>query len=91
MNTAASSATKPKLSTSNNFTLPFWLLNFQELVGALTTSDEHREAETEILGKAVTVAKRRYNDNAVRGALVRKTIESSQMTVETPCLSGCRM
>jgi len=67
----------------NNFSLPFWLLNFQELVTALT-SEEHREAETEILGKAVTEAKRRYNDNAVRGALVRKTVDSSHMTVETP-------
>jgi DNA helicase HerA-like ATPase len=67
----------------NNFFLPFWLLNFQELMTALT-SEEHREAETEILGKAVTEAKRRYNDNAVRGALVRKTVDSSHMTVETP-------
>lgn len=67
----------------NNFSLPFWLLNFQELVKALT-SEEHREAETEILGKAVTEAKRRYNDNTARGALVRKTIDSSHMTVETP-------
>src|SRR6185503_9701461 len=40
--------------------------------------------ETEILGKAVTEAKRRYNDNTARGALVRKTIDSSHMTVETP-------
>lgn len=67
----------------NNFSLPFWLLNFQELVTALT-SDEHRDAETEILAKAITEAKRRYNDNAGRGALVRKTIDSSHMTVETP-------
>jgi hypothetical protein len=69
----------------NNFTLPFWLLNFQELTAALTTSDEHRDAETEILGEAVVYAKKRYNDHAVaRSALVRKAAEPSYLTVETP-------
>jgi hypothetical protein len=70
----------------NNFTLPFWLLNFQELTAALTTSDEHRDAETEILGEAVVHAKRRYNDQlSVRGTLVRKSTDPVHMTVETPC------
>ena len=69
----------------NNFTLPFWLLNFQELTAALTTSDEHRDAETEILGEAVVYAKKRYSDHATtRGALVRKPVEPTHMTVETP-------
>ncbi len=69
----------------NNFTLPFWLLNFQELTAALTTSDEHRDAETEILGEAVVFAKKRYNDQALaRGSLVRRSTEQTVMTVETP-------
>jgi DNA helicase HerA-like ATPase len=69
----------------NNFSLPFWLLNFQELTAALTTVDEHRDAETEILGEAVVYAKRRYSDHAAtRGALVRKPVEATHMTVETP-------
>ncbi|MBV9061517.1 MAG: ATP-binding protein, partial [Alphaproteobacteria bacterium] len=69
----------------NDFNLPFWLLNFQELTAALTTSDEHRDAETEILGEAVVYAKKRYNDQAMaRGALLRKSPEQALMTVETP-------
>ena len=69
----------------NNFSLPFWLLTFQELTAALTTSDDHRDAETEILGEAVVHAKRRYSDQAsIRGGLVRKTAEPQHMTVETP-------
>jgi hypothetical protein len=49
---------KAEAANLNNFGLPFWLLNFQELVTALTTSDEHRDAESEILSEAVTQAKR---------------------------------
>lgn len=67
----------------NNFNLPFWLLNFQELTAALTSSDEYRDAEIEILGEAVVNAKRRYSDNASQRA-VRKTVEPAHMTVETP-------
>ncbi|HEY1963222.1 MAG TPA: DUF87 domain-containing protein [Rhizomicrobium sp.] len=69
----------------NNFTLPFWLLNFQELTAALTTSDEHRDAEAEILGEAVVSAKKRYGDHALtRGSLVRKATDTTHLTVETP-------
>jgi hypothetical protein len=65
----------------NNLTVPFWLLNFQELAAALTGSDEHRDAETEVLGEAVIFAKRRYSDTANR---VRKSSDTSHLTVETP-------
>jgi DNA helicase HerA-like ATPase len=69
----------------NNLTLPFWLLNFQELTAALTTSDEHRDAETEILSEGVIFARRRYTDTgAVRGALLRKPADIVHLTVETP-------
>lgn len=69
----------------NNFHLPFWLLNFQELTAALTTSDEHRDAETEILSEGVIFARRRYTDTgAVRGALLRKPADIMHLTVETP-------
>ena len=83
---SAPSATRSKPINLNNFNLPFWLLNFQELVAALTTADEERDAEAEILGEAVVSAKRRYFDAASTRAsvLVRKTADSSHMTVETP-------
>lgn len=69
----------------NNFSLPFWLLNFQELSAALASSDEHHDAETEILSEGVIFARRRYTDNgAVRGALLRKPSDIVHLTVETP-------
>jgi len=69
----------------NNFNLPFWLLNFQELSAALTTSDEHRDAEYEILSEGVLFARRRYTDAAtVRSTLLRRAGEIVGMTVETP-------
>lgn len=66
----------------NNFTLPFWLLNFQELTAALTTADEHRDAEIEILSEGVGQAKRRYTDSAVLRR--RKGPEIGHLSVETP-------
>ena len=69
----------------NNFSLPFWLLNFQELSAALTSSDEHHDAETEILSEGVIFARRRYTENgAGRGALLRKPSDIVHLTVETP-------
>jgi len=68
-----------------NFSLPFWLLNFQELCAALTTSDEHRDAEAEILSEGVVFARRRYTEPvAARSTLLRRAGESVAMTVETP-------
>src|SRR5215469_753535 len=68
-----------------NFSLPFWLLNFQELCAALTTSDEHRDAEAEILSEGIVFARRRYTEPvAGRGALLRRASEPMSMTVETP-------
>ena len=66
----------------NNFSLPFWLLNFQELTSALTSSDEHRDAEAEILGEGVRFARRRYADGT--RALLRKPADAVTTSVETP-------
>jgi len=69
----------------DNFTLPFWLLNFQELSTALTTSDEHRDAESEILSEGVLFARRRYTEMVGgRSTLLRRPADSALMTVETP-------
>jgi DNA helicase HerA-like ATPase len=68
--------------TLNSFSLPFWLLNFQELTAALTTNDEYRDAETEILSEGVVLAKRRYTDGAA--GRVRKAAEAGHLTVESP-------
>ena len=43
-----------------NFNLPLWMLNFQELVVALTSNEGTRDEEIEILSEAVLAAKKRY-------------------------------
>ncbi|MFZ3033889.1 MAG: DUF87 domain-containing protein [Parvibaculum sp.] len=69
-----------------NLNLPIWLLNFQELTEALTSSDASREAETEILSDGVVYAKRRFSDasNVRATTLTRRSSEFSGITVDTP-------
>ena len=69
--------------TLNSFSLPFWLLNFQELTAALSAQDEYRDAEAEILSEGVIVAKRRYID-AATGRLRRPSDIVGHLTVESP-------
>lgn len=75
-----------ELIDPSNLHLPIWLLNFQELTEALTSSDTYRDAEAEILSDGVVNAKRRFLDtSAVRSTtLARRTSENSSVTVDTP-------
>lgn len=75
-----------ELIDPSNLDLPIWLLNFQELTEALTSSDVHRDAEAEILGDGVVNAKRRFLEaSTVRStSLARRTSENSSVTVDTP-------
>ena len=78
-------AIRSRPSSLNNFALPFWLLNFQELTAALTTSDEDRDAEAEILSEGVRFARRRYTDGVVaRGSMLRRASDAAVTTIETP-------
>ena len=69
-----------------NFNLPLWMLNFQELVVALTSSEGTREEEIEILSEGVLAAKKRYADAAAGRASViaRRPGDMSVITVDTP-------
>ena len=69
--------------TLNNFNLPFWLLNFTELSAALTSRDQHHDAEIEILSEAVVYAKRRYSE-AAAGRARRPTEFTTVISVDTP-------
>ncbi|MEJ0026446.1 MAG: DUF87 domain-containing protein [Rhizomicrobium sp.] len=69
--------------TLNNFNLPFWLLNFTELSAALTSKDQHHDAEIEILSEAVIYAKRRYSE-AAAGRARRPQEISTVISVDTP-------
>lgn len=75
-----------ELIDPSNLNLPIWLLNFQELTEALTSSDAYRDAEAEILSDAVVIAKRRFLDaSSVRSTnLARRSSESNSVTVDTP-------
>lgn len=70
----------------DNFSLPFWMLNFEELCVALTSDDHHRDDEIEILGEGVLFAKKRYAEAAAgRASLIaRKADASAVITVDTP-------
>ena len=79
---AAAFGAQAEVIDPSNLNLPFWLLNFQELTAALASSDEHREAEMEILSDAVLWAKRRYSDTTANR--IRRASETQCITVDTP-------
>lgn len=66
----------------SNLYLPFWLLNFQELTAAFTSSDDQHEAEVEILSDAVLWAKRRYMDSPA--GRLRRATEGQVVSIDTP-------
>ncbi len=68
-----------------NMQLPFWLLNFEEIVEVLI-SDMSRKAEIEILQELIPIAKARYSAGRARDnqALRRTMTEPSRFTVDTP-------
>jgi DNA helicase HerA-like ATPase len=70
----------------DNFSLPFWMLDFPEMIAALVSHDTHHDAEVEILSDGVVFAKRRYHDSASAraGGLARKAADSHVITVDTP-------
>ena len=70
----------------DNFSLPFWMLDFPEMIAALVSRDAHHDAEVEILSDAVVQAKRRYSESATSraGALRRSENSNMVITVDTP-------
>lgn len=75
---------RAELINPGNLHLPFWLLNFQELSAALTSSDVYHEAEVEILNDAVIAAKRRYSDASSNRQIARRPGDTGGMTVDAP-------
>jgi DNA helicase HerA-like ATPase len=66
-----------------NMQLPFWLLNFEEIVEVLI-SDTARKAEIELLQELIPIAKARYSAGRSRDGVRRASWESSRFTVDTP-------
>src|ERR1700761_3202881 len=71
-----------ELVDQSNLRLPFWLLNFNELIAAFVSTDHWRDAEIEILSEAVLASKRKYSE--AQASRLRRTTEAAGLTVDTP-------
>ena len=73
--------------TPHNMHLPYWLLNWDELVEVLIGRTEDRKAEVEILSELIPLCKSKYgqktNSND-RVALKRALVMANRFTVDTP-------
>jgi hypothetical protein len=71
-----------------NMNLPFWLLNFEEIVEILIGQQPNREPDVEVLRELIPIAKARYmnNQRRDRSALQRQRdpVEPSALGVDTP-------
>jgi uncharacterized protein len=74
--------------TPENMNLPFWLLNFEEIVEVLVGSQPSKDSDAEILRDLIPLAKLRYMGNQRRdrntGLRDKLTIENSNIGVDTP-------
>ena len=73
--------------TPENMNLPFWLLNFEEIVEVLVGNQPSKDSDAEILRDLIPLAKLRYS--AISGATgaasaTSLTLENSNIGVDTP-------
>ena len=75
-----------EIITPDNMTLPFWLLNFDEIVEILIGQQPGRETDVEVLRELIPAAKARYmaNQRRDRSAAARTVIDASTIGVDTP-------
>lgn len=68
-----------------NMQLPFWFLNFEEIVEVLI-GDAERKAEIEVLQELIPIAKSRYSSGRTTESnkLRRGVIDAARYTVDTP-------
>ena len=71
-----------------NMNLPFWLLNFEEIVEILIGQQSNREADVEVLRELIPIAKLRFMSNQRRERPAvqrsREQVEPSSIGVDTP-------
>lgn len=75
--------------TPDNMNLPFWLLNFDEIVEILIGQQPNREPDIEVLRELIPLAKARYMNNQRRDRASavrtqRDTGDSGAVGVDTP-------
>ncbi len=77
-----------EIITPDNMNLPFWLLNFEEIVEILIGQGTNREADTEVLRELIPLAKMRYmnNQRRDRNGIVRgrEVTDPTNIGVDTP-------
>ncbi len=68
-----------------NMQLPFWLLNFEEIVEVLV-GDPNRKAEIEVLQELIPIAKSRYSSGRANESqkIRRGVLDTGRFTVDTP-------
>jgi uncharacterized protein len=74
-----------EIISPRNMQLPFWLLNFEEIVEVLI-GDMERKAEIEVLQELIPIAKGRYSSGRTgeTGKLRRGVLDTGRYTVDTP-------
>jgi uncharacterized protein len=70
-----------EIVTPENLNLPFWLLNFEEIVEILIGSQPNRDTDIEILREIIPLAKLRYSANPRRD---RRGRELMEIGIDTP-------
>ena len=77
-----------EIITPDNMNLPFWLLNFEEIVEIMIGQQANREADTEVLREIIPLAKMRYmnNQRRDRNGIVRgrEVSDPTNIGVDTP-------
>ena len=70
-----------------NMHLPYWLLNFEEIVEVLIGDGQGRRAEVELLQELIPIAKGRYSTGRGKetpASLRRSQLDPGRFTVDTP-------
>lgn len=78
-----------EIVTPDNMNLPFWLLNFDEIVEILIGQQPGREPDVEVLRELIPLAKQRYMNNQRRdrtnaARAQRDAVEAANIGVDTP-------
>ncbi|MBC8038722.1 MAG: ATP-binding protein [Rhizobiales bacterium] len=76
-----------EIITPDNMNLPFWLLNFDEIVEILIGQQPNRETDVEVLRELIPQAKVRYMTNQRRdrnGVRSKDQLETQNVGVDTP-------
>jgi uncharacterized protein len=75
-----------EIVTPDNLNLPFWFLNFEEIVEILIGSQPNRDADIEILREMIPMAKLRYaaNQRRDRATRARDLLDNQSIGIDTP-------